>query len=522
MKIDKNKPDSQLKHQKKIDRQNRKELSILNEFRPDVVALLEQPVSPAARLILKTICLVICLLFVFAYVGELAVVSTATGIAKPIGDVVHVQMPKTSTITAMKVTEGKQVKRGSVLFLFDDDQQIQVDNQSTEKILTQLKLEKQVLCAVSEGRALTDVLKPSEIDQYPEIKTYYTSLIATNQSTINLLENERSQQAHYVTMYEKQKIGISSEIKASRSKIAYLTQKKTQSVAKQELAKLEQQVADKKETEDKYYQEMQKNATYKSYWESAKKDRESDARQVAIKKAEMLDTLKEIDNQVETYEATVEQLMSNLASQEETIQIYQTKVSALTLQIDQARATEKAKLSTMVLDKTKEITQYQSAVDKGEKIAANQTVSAPISGTVGEIKTVELGKTLGQAQEVLTIVPKDASLYFDILIKNQDISYIHIGQDVSIKVAAFPFQKKGVLTGKVTYISPESERQKDGQMMYKAKVSLAKKQTKFKSDPKQVGVGMTVTADIEIGKRRIIDFFFEPVTKYLDETFKSR
>ena len=58
--------------------------------------------------------------------------------------------------------------------------------------------------------------------------------------------------------------------------------------------------------------------------------------------------------------------------------------------------------------------------------------------------------------------------------------------------------------------------------MYKAKVSLAKKQTKFKSDPKQVGVGMSVTADIEIGKRRIIDFFFEPVTKYLDETFKSR
>ena len=68
MKKDKNKPDNQLKHQKKIERQNRKELRILNEFRPDVVALLERPVSPAARLILKTICLVICLLFVFAYV----------------------------------------------------------------------------------------------------------------------------------------------------------------------------------------------------------------------------------------------------------------------------------------------------------------------------------------------------------------------------------------------------------------------------------------------------------------------
>ncbi|MGK0552154.1 hypothetical protein ACSFB8_08700 [Enterococcus faecalis] len=59
-------------------------------------------------------------------------------------------------------------------------------------------------------------------------------------------------------------------------------------------------------------------------------------------------------------------------------------------------------------------------------------------------------------------------------------------------------------------------------MVYKAKVELTKKQPKFRAQQQQILVGMNATADIEIGRRRIIDFFFEPITKYLDESFKQR
>lgn len=515
-------PDLQTRKMKRLDRKSKKDLRLLNEFRPDVIALLEQPVSPVGRWIVKITCLVMLLVLVFSYVGKLSVVSTATGVAKPVGDVVRVQMPKTSTITTVKVTEGQQIKKGKTLFTVDDEQLTHVDKRANQTLLKQAQLEKQALAAILSDKALTNVVEAVDIKNNPEIVSYYTTLSDAKQAALEVLENEKAQQNRYIAMYEFQQAAIDSEIKGAKSKLTYLSEKKSQTVAKKELERLDKQLAVKKREEANYQRKMLENAEFKGYWESAKIERENDESQIAIKKEQMADDLKEIKSQISACQASIEQLSANQSVQQENIKLYQAKADALSLQVKNTQASEKNKLSTLILDKNKEITQYQTAVNKGEKYATSQTVIAPISGTVGEIKTAELGKTLGQSQEVLTIVPNDAPLYFEVLIKNQDIGYVTVGQAVSVKVAAFPFQKKGVLEGKVTYISPESEKQENRQLMYKAKVTLADKQTKFKSDPKQVLVGMDVSVDIEIGQRRIIDFFFEPVTKYLDETFKAR
>ena len=59
---------------------------------------------------------------------------------------------------------------------------------------------------------------------------------------------------------------------------------------------------------------------------------------------------------------------------------------------------------------------------------------------------------------------------------------------------------------------------------YVYKVHIRTEQAVFLVDRKQrpIQSGMTVQADIVTDKRRLIDFFLSPVTKYLDEGLKVR
>jgi multidrug efflux pump subunit AcrA (membrane-fusion protein) len=56
---------------------------------------------------------------------------------------------------------------------------------------------------------------------------------------------------------------------------------------------------------------------------------------------------------------------------------------------------------------------------------------------------------------LLTIVPKDDPLVAEVRIRHEDIGFIEIGQTVKLKLAAYPFQKYGLLEGTVRTIAPD-------------------------------------------------------------------
>ncbi len=52
--------------------------------------------------------------------------------------------------------------------------------------------------------------------------------------------------------------------------------------------------------------------------------------------------------------------------------------------------------------------------------------------------------------------PLGEPLFADVVIKNEDISFIQGGQSAQVKLAAYPFQKYGLLTGKVGHVSADA------------------------------------------------------------------
>ena len=50
-------------------------------------------------------------------------------------------------------------------------------------------------------------------------------------------------------------------------------------------------------------------------------------------------------------------------------------------------------------------------------------------------------------------VPADTGLEIEALVRNRDIGFIHVGQEVAIKIDTFDFTRYGLLQGKVTNVS---------------------------------------------------------------------
>ena len=81
-----------------------------------------------------------------------------------------------------------------------------------------------------------------------------------------------------------------------------------------------------------------------------------------------------------------------------------------------------------------------------------QNVPSPTFSTIGDALArlhpalpPAILEAFGAGQSLMTIVPHDASIEIEAMILNQDIGFVEPGQEVVIKVEAFPFTRYGTV-----------------------------------------------------------------------------
>ncbi len=122
----------------------------------------------------------------------------------------------------------------------------------------------------------------------------------------------------------------------------------------------------------------------------------------------------------------------------------------------------------------------------------------------------------------MTIVPENTPLIIEAFVQNKDIGFVNEGQKASIKIDTFSFQKYGTIDGIVEKVSPDAFDDEKKGLMYKIKVSLQDDSIIVEQKDVKLFPGMAVSVEIKTGKRRIIDFFLEPLSKYVNESLTLR
>ena len=97
-----------------------------------------------------------------------------------------------------------------------------------------------------------------------------------------------------------------------------------------------------------------------------------------------------------------------------------------------------------------EYAQAQAAVDNAQRDLANTVVRAPIAGTATQVDNIQLGRFVPAGTPVFSVVD-DQQPWVDANPKETEITYLRVGQKVTLDVDSFPDH---TFTGTVTSVSP--------------------------------------------------------------------
>ena len=167
-------------------------------------------------------------------------------------------------------------------------------------------------------------------------------------------------------------------------------------------------------------------------------------------------------------------------------------------------------LETQLADVSVQISQYDTQ-------QSEQEIISPINGYINQLSVKNNGDFVSQAQVVATIVPESESSEMNCYVQNTDIADINVGDEVEIKLNAYPYSKYGTVKGTIAYISRGAIVSEDMGSVYLIKVNVVNENNSIQLIPGLVG-----TVEIKTGTRSIMSYFLEPITESFKNSLKEK
>ena len=185
-----------------------------------------------------------------------------------------------------------------------------------------------------------------------------------------------------------------------------------------------------------------------------------------------------------------------------------------------------------------ELGKVTESLTKATRMHSLVDLTSPADGVVSDVSKRSAGAIISGGETVLTVMPSDVPLIGEISITSGDVGQVKLGSEVQLKVDSFPYQRFGRLFGKLDAISQDSFQggspadQKAGMgfsetstiagaAVYKARIALETQTLPNLPEGAHLMPGMTVAAEIKVGTRSIISYFFNPITRGLSESVRE-
>jgi hemolysin D len=364
-------------------------------FLPAALEIAESPPSPIGRAIGASIIAVFCIALVWAILGSVDIVASATGKIVPGGRTKLIQPFETGVVRAIRVRDGQSVKAGDVLIELDPTM-TEADQERQKSDLIAAELDAARLRAALATDPLAAFRAPQNASA-AEIEMHRQFLIsqrAEQDAKLSEIERQRGQkeaerattsasvaklEATIPVLQERVDIRKGLVEKALASKVLYLSEY-------QELVAMQQDLL------------LQKSRL-----------READAA-IALLKETKDKTAAEYRRATYDALAKAEQKVASAAQE----------------------------------------------VVKADRRTKLQRLTAPVDGVVQQLAVHTVGGVVTPAQALAVLVPSESQLEIEAMLSNRDIGFVHPGQKAEIKVDTFNFTRYGLLHGDVLSVSTDA------------------------------------------------------------------
>ncbi|MNJ17583.1 Hemolysin secretion protein D, chromosomal [compost metagenome] len=228
--------------------------------------------------------------------------------------------------------------------------------------------------------------------------------------------------------------------------------------------------------------------------------------------------------QVELLEQEKEQLEveRSLAQQHAELQVLKAEARNRAEQLDSYLAKTQREQHDVLNSTRQDIAILQQQLIRLRDKQRQQTLVAPVDGVVQQLAVHTLGGAVQPAQQLLVIVPEGIELDAEVLVLNKDVGFVKAGQPVEVKVEAFPYTRYGTLRGTVAHVSRDAIKDEQQGLVFPARIHLQRASIAVDQAWVPLQAGMSITAEIRTGDRRVIDYLLSPIAQYQSEALRER
>ena len=225
----------------------------------------------------------------------------------------------------------------------------------------------------------------------------------------------------------------------------------------------------------------------------------------------------------------------DLNAQIATLQSLEAAVAQSDRRLAQIESRYRERLSNERVETQAQLDRVIEDLAKQEHRNALLELRAPQAGIVKDLATHTVGAVISPGTILMTLVPSDETLQAEVVIRNEDIGFVRTGQPAKVKLAAYPFQKYGVVEGRVVHVSADASeaatekhemtagaRESDARAGYKALVALDAQALVRGGERHPLAPGMQITAEINQGKRTVLEYLLSPLQGALAEAGRER
>lgn len=436
------------------------------EFMPAAIEIEKTPASPVGRTILYAIVLLFAIAVLWATFGKIDIVAVAQGKVIPSERVKIVQPLETAVIELIHVEEGQAVKAGDPL--------ITLNTNMTEADVRRFRQQWR-------GTALKRIRLTALASWFANGGGDSLSLDSENPELIPHLADQQAL--------------LSQEVAELRASLENIEQESERLLAEQQMVNAEarknRQLLEVLNERVAAYDRLQQTGT------GSRMD------YLEVKQEQI-----EVEQNVSVQLARINQLKSSIQANNSKRDMMISERYKLTLQELQELAVQEATLREELL--------------KAEQRSSNYLLKAPIDGTVQELAVTTIGGVVTPAQEIMKIVPENSAVEVEARFLNKDIGFIHPGQLAEIKVDTFNFTKYGVVDAELSDISGDAIQDEQLGLVYRARLIPSEPTLQVGEKLVNLAPGMTVTAEVKTGQRRVIEFFLSPLLRYKQESLGER
>ena len=181
------------------------------------------------------------------------------------------------------------------------------------------------------------------------------------------------------------------------------------------------------------------------------------------------------------------------------------------------REDDRNRLLAELAEKKQRQLYLQAQIEQTEFRSSRQQITAPVDGHVSRLLFHTIGGVVTPAEDLAYIVPAESPLLIKAMLLNKDAGFVTKDMPASVKIDTFNFQKYGTIEGTVLQVSRDSVEDEHLGLVYETYIAPEKSTLVIDGVETPIVAGMSVSAEVKVGKRRIIEFFLYPLIKYLDE-----